>query len=206
MGDAFKHSLQDDMESFYYVVFYASVLWLPHKDVPNIANRVSKFFDEYDEYDGKAQGGTAKESNRNSGSFYKLWLFKNDSLKKWLEAVRKLQWRTEDDEQPRWTPEALHDQWKSTDEEDLPIDDRVYHATQQEELQSSVAAVSSKPRPQKANVNPHSPSHASGSVEIKSRTSSKRSAKDARFEESSDSSKRRRLSGCLVIDLVKVQS
>ena len=34
--DDFRHSFQDDMESFYWIVLYAAILWLPHKKFDDI--------------------------------------------------------------------------------------------------------------------------------------------------------------------------
>lgn len=189
MPDNIRHKFQDDMESFYYIVLYASVLWLPHMDVPLLENWVSNFFNESMDYHGQAVGGTVKESNRTSGSFYKLWRFKNNSLKTWLEAVRRLQWVSEDGKQHKWTPKALHDQWKSTDEEDLPVDDREDH----------IEINTSKKGKGKKNTATQPSAHASQislqqsqSIDAAASTSSKRPASETGFEEHLDASRRRR--------------
>lgn len=201
----FNHRFQDDMESFFYVILYASVLWLPHKPVDDIGKHVSLFFDECNDHNGRPRGGSLKNSNRCSSTFYEIWEFENDSLKRWLEIVRDLQWPTRMGEQPEWTPKALYDQWKSTDEENLPLNDRVDHlvAEQPKECEQ---------KPETADLNTTEPSENSippgyglRSSNIASRSSSKRSANDAGFEGQSESSKRQRHSGCLV-NLVEVRS
>lgn len=197
-GDkSFKHRFQDDMESFYYVVLYASVIWLPHENSECVEEEVTSFFDEYKERSGKARGGVAKESNRASGKFYRLWRFGNDALKEWLEAVRLLQWPTRYGEQPEWTPKALNDQWKTTDEGNLPTNDRVNRAlsrSPEEEVRETEASTSNALRESENIALPEPGSHSTDAV---SRSSSKRSAEEVGFEERSDSSKRFRRSGCV---------
>lgn len=120
-----KYKFQDDMESFYYVILYASIVWLPHGKSDNVETWLLKFFDENTEHLETTRGGAMKNSNRFSGDFYELWNFKNDALKRWLEGVWGLQWIARHGDQLDWTPRKLYDQWKSTDEEDLPTDDRI---------------------------------------------------------------------------------
>lgn len=124
-NEDFKHRFQDDMESFYYMVLYASVRWLPHGKLDEIKERISKFFDENEAYRGKFEGGHQKFSNRERGRFETFWGFENEFLREWLKRVRKLQLPAQN--QPSWTPRMLHDIWKSIDEEDLAKDDRKDH-------------------------------------------------------------------------------
>lgn len=176
-GKNFKHTFQDDMESFYYVILYSSVLWLPHKEVHNLELHVSKFFDEYSEDRGKVTGGIGKISDRAMGTFYEVWEFKNDSLKCWLEEVRTLQEACRRGAQPKWTPEALHRQWKMTDEDNLPVDDRIDHR---------LAKLTEHMREEKPNIRD------AATIASVSCSSSKRSTKEASFDERSDSNKRHR--------------
>lgn len=53
-----KYRFQDDMESFYYIILYASILLLPHEQIDDIED-----LDEYRKYRGGSHGGTTKESN-----------------------------------------------------------------------------------------------------------------------------------------------
>lgn len=192
----FKHRIQDDMESFYYVTLYASVLWLPHENSEDVEVEMATFFDEYKERNGKAHGGIAKESNRASGRFHRLWGFKNDSLKIWLEDVRKLQWKNWDDGQPKWTPQRLNGIWKTLDDGDLPVDDRTVHVLPQVAKEDSrKTEISTSNAVQGQNI--ALPEPESRSTDAASRASSKRSAEEASFEERSDSSKRYCRSGCV---------
>lgn len=178
------------MESFYYVIIYASVLWLPHENCDDVERQISKFFDEYDEYQGRTQGGVAKESNRISATFYDLWGFKNNTLKNWLEKVRDLQWRDREGRQPEWTPKLLCDQWKFTDEDDLPVDDRVEHVQAKVRRQGKRIQEINTLDGAREGHDAAPPKHESGSLNGESKCSSKRSAEEARFEERSDASKR----------------
>ena len=183
--EKFKHRFQDDMESFYYVILYASVLWLPHKEIDDIERRISKFFHEYELFDGKAEGGSAKLSNSYRETFYRVWDFENRSLRLWLEKVLELQrpW----DEPPNWTPQALYDQWKVIIDENLPEDDRIDHLSMVQTerdrlalLQSSSCIIDKLGRTGRVFNTP----------EKTPPLSSKRSAEDAKFEERSNSPKR----------------
>lgn len=192
LGEDFKHGFEDDMESFYYVILYASVLWLPHKNIENIEKRISRFFDEYEVNDGVVQGGSAKIANLVAGLFHKVWGFESDSLNRLLEGTRLLQQQAAEEKRSKWTPEALHKQWKSTDEEDLPTNDKVDHLL----LQSKENERKLKLTMQRSREG--SPVHEPHSLDAASRSSSKRSADDAGFEEPSESSKRQRRSNRLV--------
>lgn len=194
----FRHRFKDDMESFYYVVLYASIHWLPHENPDDVKTEVARFFDEYKERRGKAHGGIAKSSNFTSGRFYDLWGFQNDALKIWLEGVRKMQWKNWDDEQPKWTPKGLNDLWKIADEGDLPIDDRVEHLLPQATKDARKTKTSASDAIQK-NRCVALPGSGSRSADAVSRSSSKRSVEEVGFEERSGSSKRFCRSGCVPI-------
>lgn len=121
----FKHRLQDDMESVYYVLMYASVHWLPRNKEKNFLKIVSNFFDEYTECIDTTEGGTMKASNMISGYFQEIWHFGNVHLQICLDGMIELLRPFED--QPSWTPEDLNAILESADKEDLPLDDRMDH-------------------------------------------------------------------------------
>lgn len=125
----FKYSLQDDLESFYYIILYASILWLPHKELEtkDTEYRMKRFFGDYHEQNGHMTGGRSKFHNQSYGTFSKQWKFYNKALNSWLKYVLALQ-KPENVE--NWTPMALHNIWKDIDENDLPLDDRVDNLTQ----------------------------------------------------------------------------
>lgn len=178
------------MESFYYIILYASVLWLPHENIQDVEEEMAEFFNNHKERNGQVKGGTPKEANRIGGKFFSQWRFENDALKDWLETVRLLQWPTRYGEQVEWTPKALNDQWKATDEGDLPIDDR---------LDNISTNASGRGKKKQRLV---TPSHAtqvsfhSSQLIASSRThksgSSKRPVNKTEFEDSLDESKRQR--------------
>ena len=183
--DDFKHRFQDDMESFYYVILYASVLWSPRDDVNDVEERMSKFFDEYVFYGRRTEGGTAKTLNVLRGTFLRMWDFKNGSLQQWLARVLELQRPFEI--QPNWTAQALSDQWKITDEEDLPEDDRIDHLLMIQMEKDRLALLRSSGR---SIDKLGRAGHSLDTPEKTSPPSSKRSAEDANVEERPDSSKR----------------
>lgn len=189
-GDnGFQHRFHDDMESFYYIILYASVLWLPHNNSLKIEEELAEFFDSYRERNGKVQGGTPKESNRSGGKFASLWGFKSEALWNWLEKVRRMQWISEEDQQPRWTPKALYDQWKCTDALDLPIDDRI------DNIKASASKGGKKKQPGSPSVATRVSVHPSRQI-VSSRKhksgSSKRPINKTEFEDNLDESKRQR--------------
>lgn len=181
----FKHSLQDEMESFYYIILYASIVGLPHENLDDVEGDISGFFDEHKVHKGKLLGGRAKNSNRFSSDFYDLWEFKNDALKNWLEVVLQLQYKSDKGEQLKWTPKALCDQWKITDEDDLPVNDRVHNT-------GVNASTRGKSKP---NTNTPSATQVSAHISRPSQsqsqsTSRKRLVDETDFEEHSEALKR----------------
>lgn len=121
----FRHRFQDDMESFYYVLLYSSVLWLPREEEEGFEKLVSEYFNEYLVGDGIATGGSFKAVNIFTGFFRNIWQFDNVLMQKYLDDILDLQRPFED--QPSWIPQALYTVMKSMDEEDLPLDDRMDH-------------------------------------------------------------------------------
>lgn len=202
LGDDFKHILKDDMESFFYVILYASILWLPHREVNNIKRRMSKFFDEYDLVKGKAEGGASKYTNRALGNFVHSWGFKNQTLGDWFGEVLELQRPV--GEEINWTPEALYDVWTSIDERGLPNDDR------SDNLVPKLSKGRPKPSKDQAQQDTYTPNPVEqktilegecDSPSEKRRASSKRSAEDAELiGRTADLNKRLCNARCLVVE------
>lgn len=124
-AEGFKHRLQDDMESVYYVLLYASVFWLPRNEGRNFLRFTSNFFNQHSDYNGTTEGGVLKSSNITSGYFQRAWHFDNVHFQTCLEGILELLRPIED--QPKWKPEDLYAILTSTDKEELPLDDRMDH-------------------------------------------------------------------------------
>lgn len=121
----FKHRLQDDMESIYYVLLLASILYLPRRKVKEFEHNLSSFFDEYLDLGDMNAGGNFKIANVATGLFKRCWKFDNALVQKCLDELIELQRPFQD--QPEWTPQALHTILESADEDNLPPGDRMDH-------------------------------------------------------------------------------
>lgn len=121
----FKQRLQDDMESVYYVLMYASILWLPRNEDKDFLRTVSQYFDQHSDCNGTTEGGVMKAGNILTGNFQRAWRFDNVHLQSCLDDILELLRPIE--EQPNWKPEELYAILTSADEEDLPLDDRMDH-------------------------------------------------------------------------------
>lgn len=121
----FKHRFQDDMESIYYVLFLASILYLPRKEVYDFEKLISDFFDSCHDLGEINVGGSYKIANVSSVTFRQNWQFDNTLVRKCLDTMIKLQQPFQ--KQPDWTPQALYAILESTDKDDLPLDDRMDH-------------------------------------------------------------------------------
>jgi hypothetical protein len=109
--------LQDDMESFFYVVLYHVVRYMNHNKLSEVTNIIEKVFDDYTEHaDGQLTGGSGKSgmitrrlhiekdfevsSNRPLNSWLQFML---NSLKEWLSHIESLDkschWAEEEDDE-----------------------------------------------------------------------------------------------------------
>lgn len=123
-----RHSLQDDMESFFYVVLYASIRWLPHDYIDNLAKEIRIYFGDCQEQNGIIVGGAVKMINLAHRSFFKMFEWRNSHLRDWIYGVLSLQFQEINNQGlPIWTPERLYDLWVSIDNSNLPMQDRFDH-------------------------------------------------------------------------------
>ncbi|KAL5522450.1 hypothetical protein ACEPAG_8466 [Sanghuangporus baumii] len=84
----FRHTIEDDMESLFYVVMYGCLRWLPHKDVPRLGKWIRRFFDEAVEYgDGRDIGGLDKIINQagRGSDFREAFQFPNEFVQAWFD-------------------------------------------------------------------------------------------------------------------------
>ena len=82
-----KHTLQDDMESLFYVILYCALLYLPHnfsKDL--LAQTIREMFEASKFTDGYFIGGDGKLDNAVSRRYTKSMEL-NVPLKEWLDTV-----------------------------------------------------------------------------------------------------------------------
>lgn len=116
------------MEAFYYIILYASVLWLPMAPMHDLETLLEEFFDGNNVVDGKTVGGGMKIVNLTSNYYRKIWVPLNEDLKNWLHGAVKLQQpyvEGQEHSSANWNPEALYALWKDTDAKNLPMGDRV---------------------------------------------------------------------------------
>lgn len=174
--DNFRHTFQDDMESFFYVVLYASARWIAHDHVEDSERRLSLYFNENCFVGGRTQGGYAKLANVANGLFLRHYKWNNVHLNEWIKTVLASQKRTLYN-RSEWTPESLFEVWVSTDTKTLPNDDRQTHALEPTE---------------EGEGEPSFTRDSAGDMRS-SRKGSKRSANLAGFEQDSNSSPKQRL-------------
>lgn len=127
MGKAdFKHTFSDDIESFFYVVLYAGLLWLPHDPVDDLKSDMMRFFGDWRERSGKFSGGLLKLENiTQDGTFIRLFNWKNKAFGKWIYGVQEvISAKIADKSVLALRMKKL---WERIDGKKLPDDDRYEH-------------------------------------------------------------------------------
>ncbi|KAH8093833.1 hypothetical protein DFH11DRAFT_1502834 [Phellopilus nigrolimitatus] len=125
-SEDFRHSIQDDLESIIYVVFYGGLRYLPHNATKRLKTFMDNFFNQNEKFeDGTVIGGSGKDANKTSRYYSSRVVFESASLQKWLDGAFGLlcvksekQWED---------TESLGKLWSVLPEKDLPTADRVEH-------------------------------------------------------------------------------
>ncbi|OCB91435.1 hypothetical protein A7U60_g1313 [Sanghuangporus baumii] len=89
----FRHAIEDDLESLFYVVMYGSIRWLPHNYVSQLGRWVRSFFYEaLPEGIGKTIGGTDKllQIAFGGSEFLGTFSFENRFVQDWFRVGYKL--------------------------------------------------------------------------------------------------------------------
>ncbi|KAL5480749.1 hypothetical protein ACEPAI_9689 [Sanghuangporus weigelae] len=89
----FRHAIEDDLESLFYVVMYGSIRWLPHNYASQLGRWVRSFFYEaLPEGIGKTIGGTDKllQISFGGSEFFDKFLFENRFVQDWFWVAYKL--------------------------------------------------------------------------------------------------------------------
>lgn len=116
------------MESFFYVVLYAGIRWLPHDFSGDLTREMKLFFDNCYESSGMVVGGALKRNNIFDEFFVDLFEWENEHLENWIKGVLLLQQlEINNQDAPTWTAERLHRLWLRIDESISPEDDRFEH-------------------------------------------------------------------------------
>lgn len=176
------------MESFYYVLLFASIHWMPHDDLKNIKKLILDFFDEIESFRGGVRGGCMKIANIGSNRYHSMWGFTNTSLRSCLEDIGKLQdeWTKN---QPDWKPQNLYAILESTDNEALPLGDRVDHIQKLRDGRDHRRALAElrnanlKPSASKSTSESESLKTPSNDTQTSDLNNNKRSAEDAGLDE-----------------------
>ena len=160
----FRHTIQDDMESYFYVVLYCAILWIRQtKEIEDRKTLMNSYFGEYT----LGEGGNVKGYNQLYKSFIDKFCFECDELNKWLDNVCGFQL-----DPAKWNLEALYSYWGGVVSQLLPQTDREDYSREEDEPEPSVmyatTSVRSLNRPSQTNA----PKTAAAS-------SSKRSYEDA---------------------------
>ncbi|OBZ71555.1 hypothetical protein A0H81_08674 [Grifola frondosa] len=81
-------TLQDDMESLFYVVLYCSLRWLPHSDTDeSVSARINALFHHSHCIGGQMLGGDAKISLLRSRAFARDITWANAGVQQWVNTV-----------------------------------------------------------------------------------------------------------------------
>ncbi|KAH8118265.1 hypothetical protein DFH11DRAFT_659358 [Phellopilus nigrolimitatus] len=124
----FRHSIQDDLESIIYVVFYGGLRYLPHNTSMLLSDFMNNFFNQRDKLpdDGTVMGGVGKAANKNSRYYSRFVVFKTASLQKWLDGAFDL---LDFESEEQWEDiDSLGKLWAlALSDENLPTADRVVH-------------------------------------------------------------------------------
>ncbi|KAI0330526.1 hypothetical protein GY45DRAFT_1302931 [Cubamyces sp. BRFM 1775] len=105
------HALQDDMESLLYVVFYCSLLHLPHdiRKPEDLHAFIYNFFDYSSYAAGKLHGGNAKLANASNRTWMQRVNFNRENIADWLNTVMNYHFP------PRHLRREWWDRWSNPD-------------------------------------------------------------------------------------------
>lgn len=140
----FRHSFVDDMESFYYVLLYCGVRWLPHYHAKDFKIHIEQFFER-----SKMVQLRKKNFLRNPFSGVIVWHC--SEFGDLLNGLRTRKWAD------MWRPEVVDKLWRAYDEKDLPQNDKCYHfMSDAPEVDETSAEIENdqtrQPSPQSANT------------------------------------------------------
>ncbi|OBZ71874.1 hypothetical protein A0H81_08089 [Grifola frondosa] len=125
------HTLQDDMESLFYVVLYCSIHWMPHNYPPRQRSRaLSQIFDECISLSGHDLGGDAKHAIIMMRRHTRGITFSSAALQRWLNSTMDYRHAVNEPKlvPETWTdPKHLNHFWGHfLDTEVLNTDDRLF--------------------------------------------------------------------------------
>ncbi|RDX42650.1 hypothetical protein OH76DRAFT_1488529 [Lentinus brumalis] len=85
-----RQTLEDDLESLFYVVLYCAFLWLPHNlSESDLAETMTAVFDFRDSIEGEIYGGKGKVMNRYMRVYTRHVAF-GPALKQWIDGIMDL--------------------------------------------------------------------------------------------------------------------
>ena len=146
----FQHTIQDDMESYFYVVLYCGILWIRQtKEIEDRKTLMNSYFGEYT----LGEGGNVKGYNQLYKSFIDKFCFECDELNKWLDNVCGFQL-----DPAKWNLEALYSYWGGVVSQLLPQTDREDYSREEGEteptnsVKPATTSVRSLNRPSQTNA------------------------------------------------------
>ena len=89
----FRHGIEDDLESLFYVIMYGSLRWLPHGYVDRLGSWMYSFFDEVlPGGPGQSSGGRDKlfEMTCSGSAFLDVFKFENQFVQDWFKIGYRL--------------------------------------------------------------------------------------------------------------------
>lgn len=120
-----RHTIQDDMESIFYVVLYCAMRWLPHslKDSKKLESIIHLYFDsQVTDPERNVIGGDQKATNLMNSCHTKHFKF-DSALDQWIDKLLTLNQAVlpailtricivlDEDTRKRWQPEFLLQYW-----------------------------------------------------------------------------------------------
>lgn len=167
----FQHTIQDDMESYFYVVLYCGILWI--RQTNEIEERRTLINEFFGEYRAGGKGGNAKFRNKSDKFFIREFFFESDELNKWIDDVCGFL-----SDSTKWTLDALYEYWEGVVSQQLPQTDREDHSHEEDETEPTNLVM-----PATTSVRSLNRPSQTGTPKTAAATSSKRSYEDAGLED-----------------------
>ncbi|KAI0714075.1 hypothetical protein C8T65DRAFT_573979 [Cerioporus squamosus] len=127
-----KQSINDDMESLFYVVLYCALHWLPHNlSKDKLTDLITTFFEHKEEYGEGVMGARSKIINAENRYYTRGVVYGDPAIKEWLDTVMDyMSPRSHQREiyKDKWNPEQLNAFWAEfLQTHTLEVDNRVSH-------------------------------------------------------------------------------
>ena len=123
-----QHTIEDDMESYFYVVLYCGILWI--RQTEEIEERKTLMDSFFGECLLGREGGNVKGANKHFKNFIRKFSFESADLNNWISTVCAFQL-----DPTKWRLEVLYEYWKGIASRELPSTDREDYSLEEDDLE-----------------------------------------------------------------------